>query len=351
MTGSTQRLEEALAPLGRPIATEVGRVLRERAGPAAAHAIVELEALEGNHVMYRLHASANGNRWSLILKQVEPDVAQRNRLAVQRWLPWLELDHLAPALHGAAASRGVQSIWQVYEDVPGTTLQECRSDRELVGLALDRVAELHIRAGGHPVVAECRRHGQDLGMHYFMSNVSDAARLLERLRPPQVQPSPEQVATRDRLLRRLRDLLCDGPRRARLVEEVGTPDTMLHGDLWTTNILVQNVGDRTSVRLIDWDRVGAGPFCYDLSILLYRFPTRDRPWMVERYRNAVASGGWRLPPTSDLNVLFHTFECARYANRIVWPAIAVLRESAEWGWDELCEIAEWFRALDSGIHE
>jgi hypothetical protein len=56
--------------------------------------------------------------------------------------------------------------------------------------------------------------------------------------------------------------------------------------------------------------------------------------------------GWRLPSARDLNLLFDTAECARFANRAIWPAIALLRERAEWGFEELAEVERWFEMLE-----
>jgi hypothetical protein len=53
----------------------------------------------------------------------------------------------------------------------------------------------------------------------------------------------------------------------------------------------------------------------------------------------------------ELNLLFETAECARIANRVIWPAAALLREQAEWGFDALAEIAEWFDQLRPVIAE
>ncbi len=56
--------------------------------------------------------------------------------------------------------------------------------------------------------------------------------------------------------------------------------------------------------------------------------------------------GCRLAPTEQLHVLFDTAERARYANRVIWPALALVRERAAWGFPELAEVERWFRALD-----
>ena len=67
------------------------------------------------------------------------------------------------------------------------------------------------------------------------------------------------------------------PERAQVLASVGGPDTLLHGDLWPTNAIVQTRGDGFSVRLIDWDEVGAGPGWYDVSTLLLRFELLASP--------------------------------------------------------------------------
>ena len=64
---------------------------------------------------------------------------------------------------------------------------------------------------------------------------------------------------------------------------------------------------------------------------------------MSQYGAAVA--GWRLPPRRELNLLFETAELGRYANRLIWPALALVRERADWGFDELAAVEGWFEAL------
>jgi aminoglycoside phosphotransferase (APT) family kinase protein len=97
--------------------------------------------------------------------------------------------------------------------------------------------------------------------------------------------------------------------------------------------------------LVDWDRVGVGPFAYDLSTLLFRFPLEERAGVLDAYRRAVARAGWSLPPAVDLNVMCETAELARYANRVIWPALALVGEQAAWGFPELAEVERWFEVL------
>jgi hypothetical protein len=332
---------DLLATFGQPVAAEIARRLGDCGVPDGR--AMELEKLRCKHAVYRVRARAEDGLRSLIIKRVHLDEAERIRLTLRRWLPWLGLEGAAPALLGAAAGDGAERLWHLYEDGGDKTLHAYRSDLDRVAGAVDLIAELHTRASGHPVVAECRRDGHDLGIHFFMNSVTDALSLLDAIEPPMISLSREQAQVRERLRRRLARLLDDATRRAEVMEAAGGPATMLHGDLWTTNILIDPTGD--GVRLIDWDRVGAGPFSYDLSILLYRFGAEARAWILDRYRKAVVRTGWRLAPVAELNLLFDTAECARYAYRISWPAIALLRDGAQWGFGELAEIDGWFEAL------
>jgi thiamine kinase-like enzyme len=334
-----------LAAFGRPLAAEVVRVLRDRGLPS--HAIIQIQQLRKKHLVFRVLAAADSWNSSLIVKRLEPDIAQRVRLGLLRWLPWLGMKHAAPALLAVVAAPGGEGIWHLYEDVGGTTLHEHRSDRARVTAAVELIADLHTRAGGHPLLTECHRDGYDLGMHFFTSSVTDALRLLDALQPPAVSVTAEQAGVRDRLRRQLDSLLREAPLRARVMEDAGGPITLLHGDLWTTNILIGS--SNSDARLIDWDRIGAGPFSYDLSTFLYRFPLEDRLWILDQYRRALVRADWPLASVADLNLLFETAECARYAYRISWPVIALLQEGAPWGFAELADIDGWFRALTPAI--
>src|SRR5439155_26910360 len=100
------------------------------------------------------------------------------------------------------------------------------------------------------------------------------------------------------------------------------------------------------VRLIDWDYAGVGPVSYDLSTFLLRFPTERRPSILEFYRKEVEESGWELPTQANLNALFETAEYARYANRIIWPAIALVTDKAAWGAVALAEVEEWFQRFE-----
>lgn len=337
--------DRLLEDSGQPGLTELRASLHDLfAGPDVTGRVIGQERLK-SHV-YRLQIETDVRVGSLVVKCLKPNYAQRNQLITKSWLPAIGLGACSPRLLGVAADRSGQSIWHIYEDLGGRTLATSDLAPEEVEAAIDLIAQLHIRFAGHPLLLECRRYGGDLGIHYFTANVRDAICGLESLRPPTITLTSERLALRDRLLERMYQLLDEQPFRAQMLAELGGPETLLHGDLWTTNILVLDTANGLEARLIDWDHVGVGPVSYDLSTFLLRFPTHQRLWLLDMYRDASGFIGQGLPATPDLNLLFETAECARFANRVIWPAIALLRDRAEWGFDELAAIEQWFEMLE-----
>jgi thiamine kinase-like enzyme len=235
-------------------------------------------------------------------------------------------------------------VWHIYEDLGHDSLAVQRQPWRLTA-AVDLLVALHTRAAVHPLLPEVRWRARDHGVHFFTSSLRDAIAALEALASLTRDIPPEFLASRARLLHRLRGLLEDAPRRVRVMEEVGGPDTLLHGDLWPKNALVVPGGAGLQVRLIDWDRAGVGPLSYDLSTFLYRSAADERPSILQRYREGVERAGWRLPGNGELNLLFHTAESARCAHCVVWAAMALRHDGAEWGIGQLMELERWLEAL------
>jgi thiamine kinase-like enzyme len=193
---------------------------------------------------------------------------------------------------------------------------------------------------------ECRLYGGDLGVHFFTSNVNDALRCLRALNKAAPAMPTGQRSLCDRLLDRIELLKREEPLRAQILNELDGPETLLHGDLWTTNTFVTHSEDGSHARLIDWDHAAAGPASYDLSTFLLRFPRRYRARIFDHYVKAARRMDWALAPREEINFLFETAELARIANRIIWPAIAVLQDGAGWGIEMLAEIERWFESMD-----
>jgi hypothetical protein len=314
---------------------------------ASSQRTMQLDRLK--QAVYRLRIGSTPDR-TLVLKRHAPAVAQADRLLAERWLPALGLGDGCPRLVAAAAERAGCWVWHVYEDLGDENLATQRLPWRLAA-AVDCIAELHTRAAGHALLPEVRWRARDHGAHFFTANLGDAIAALDALATPPCGVPREFAGARERLLCRLHRLREDAPRRVRLMQEVGGPDTLLHGDLWPKNVFVFMAANGPRARLIDWDHVGAGPFSYDLSTFLYQSAAEERPWIVRRYRDAVERAGWRLPGTEELNLLFHTAESARYAHCILFDAIAALHDGAEWGIIELMDYQRWLEALRPPLQE
>jgi hypothetical protein len=292
--------------------------------------------------VFRLRFDINGRTRSVVIKRLKPEVARRTELVVKRWLPAIALDRGAMPLLGSVAAHNGLRTWHIYEDLGAHELDPVHPDRERVRAAIELIAQLHTRFAGHPLLGEVRTHGGDFGMRFYEANVRDAIHALEA-----VPPSPPHQALRDRLLGRLYRLRDETPMRAAALASLGLPETLVHGDLWSINVFVTPTDNGLEPCLIDWDHAGVGPFTYDLSTLLVRFPAPHRAWMLELYRQAVAQAGWQLPPLDILNLIFETHEFARYAQSIIWPAIDIVVDGGVWGFDALEEVDGWFETFDA----
>jgi hypothetical protein len=337
-------LRGAFEQHGEPGFAELWETLQELPGISLACRIASFHKLKSR--VFRLTFRSASGIQSLVLKRLEPSVAQRDRFVAERWLPALGLGGCAARLLGTAALRRGDFFWHVYEDLGDETLA-VRRDAARIRATVDLIAALHTRAAGHHVLPDARRYSGNLGFTYFTANVGDAIAAFETLAAAGIKVPVEFAGVTDRLLVRLVALRDDTPRRARAFDAASGPDTLLHGDVWPINVFVSQSNDGLHARMIDWDRAGVGPFSYDLSAFLFRFPPEDRSWILEWYREAVARAGWRLAPAEDLQLLFDTAERARYANCLIWPVRAFVESRAPWALPHLAEIERWFATLDA----
>ena len=180
-----EELEGVLEGNGQLGLPELRRSLQELlGGPSATGRVLDLHRLKS--CVYRLHVEVNGCVRSLVVKRLEPSIARRNQLVATRWLPAIALRANGPPLLGTAAERNGQCVWHVYEDLGDWLLDASDPDPERVQAVVELIAQIHTRFAGHPLLAECRLHGGDLGIYYYTSNVRDAICSLEALRPPDI---------------------------------------------------------------------------------------------------------------------------------------------------------------------
>jgi hypothetical protein len=296
--------------------------------------------------VYRLKCGSAGHVRSFVAKRLKPEAASRNKLAAMRWLPQVTLAKSGPPLLGLTADRKGEYTWHLYEDLGNCAVDENNPGIDQLQAVVRTVAQMHARFANHPLLAECRLYGVDLGIRFYSSNVRDAIRCLEALSLRRDEFCSERQALLGRLLCTLYQFLDEEPYRAQVMSESGGPETLLHGDLWPSNTLVFEASNQLQVRLIDWDRAGTGPISYDLSSFLHRLPHRYRQKTLQYYRDYMRTEGWQLPAGEVLNVLFDTAERSRLVSRIVWGAIAALDGLVDWGFDEMEAFEGWLGALE-----
>ena len=249
----------------------------------------------------RLELEVLGTRRSVIAKRLAPEVAVRNRLVVERWLPAEGMQSATAALLAVLPQPGF--TWLVSEDLGRRTLESGASDPARVAAAVALIAQLHRRFVDHAVLGECRLWGGDLGMPYHDGNLRDAERAVSALRARRA----DEQATRElceRVLARLLRLRADARRRAEVMERCGGPETLLH-----------------------------------------RFPPSERRTVWSAYRAAFGEGPWRFPDEAELALLCETVEHTRIANRLIWPALAALRGEYDSALEELATVESWFEDL------
>lgn len=315
-------------------------------GTCARGRLLAAEALPRDRVL-RVRLEVGGAPRSLFVKRFPPERAHRERIATLRWLPRVGLGAKGPPLLATVAERSGGCTWFVYEDLGDCTLAAHASDPERVHAAVALLAELHARFTAHALLAEARQLGADLGSGFYAASIRDARRgLLAVL--AQVPLAADARATCEGLLDRLARMGLEQGERTAALGRWGGPETLLHGDPWTINILVRPTPDGLDARLIDWDHAGVGFVSYDLSTFLLRFPPEARSGILADYQACRGSGPVgprRWPAPAEWNALFDTAERARIANAIGWRALAALDGHVEWAHSELAELEQALATL------
>src|SRR6058998_2193220 len=258
-------LDQLLDGYGQPGVPELRGLVQELLGGASATGrfVGHSELKPETRRVFRLRFAVDGQPVTLIAKRLSPTTAGRIEQAVKRWLPAVGLSDLGPPLAGSVADPNGACVWHVYHDLGPHGLDPRHASAEAIQASVEQIARLHTRFESHALLGEVRLHGGDLGVHFVESNVRDAIYALEAC-----QESPPRQKLRDRLLRRLYTIRSELPQREEVLKKWGGPETLLHGDLWTTNVFVMQSANGLRARLIDWDHAAVGPFSYDLSTFL-----------------------------------------------------------------------------------
>ena len=108
----------------------------------------------------------------------------------------------------------------------------------------------------------------------------------------------------------------------RLVHRLAAiPPTLVHGELYPSNVLVDDVGPDVRVWPIDWEMAGVGPPLLDLAALTAGWQGPEQAKLVDAYLDELGPEGWCRGRT-DVAVLL---DCCRLHYAFQW-----LGWSADW---------------------
>jgi aminoglycoside/choline kinase family phosphotransferase len=175
---------------------------------------------------------------------------------------------VGPRLYGADTARG----WLFLARVPGVELYQI----------------------GHPLVWQ-QVAAWLAGMHHRFARVHDAGDAPSRLvqydrqfyrrfmEHALARDWPGRAGVAIRRLSAVHDDLVD-----RLLE---LPTTILHGELYASNVLVDPASERVAVWPVDWEMAAVGPALFDLAALVAgRWSSGQRALIADAYRHAGTDG-------------------------------------------------------------
>jgi hypothetical protein len=82
---------------------------------------------------------------------------------------------------------------------------------------------------------------------------------------------------------------------------VRLPSTLIHGEFYASNILVEGTREGSRIRPVDWEMAAVGPGLIDLAALSSGAWTESqRTEMAAAYHDALLSEGWTGVPFEDL---------------------------------------------------
>ncbi len=251
----------------------------------------------------------DGSRLELLLKDVGPRALQGHaRLAKPKHLydPLREIEvyrgPLADArletatCFGAAVSKPEDRYWLFIERVPAVELRQIgelavwEEAARWLGRAHSRFASLGPRAAdGHLVAHDASYYRR------WIDRALEFARAAPQARRHQV----ESLA----------------PAYGRAAERLLTlPPTLIHGEFYSSNVLVAKRAGRPRICPIDWEVAGFGPGVIDLAALTAGWDAEATRAMERAYLAQARAGGW----TGSEASLTSALECSRLHLAVRW---------------------------------
>jgi aminoglycoside phosphotransferase (APT) family kinase protein len=207
----------------------------------------------------------------------------------------------APAYHGSHVDAARERYWLFIENVRGPVLWQL-GDFEVWEEAARRLARLHavLAPAAESPPASLLRYGPELYGVWIQ-------RAREFARRPEVPWSDEA--------RRQVEGLAD--RYEPVVERLAAlPVTLIHGEFYPSNVLVQQRDDELRICPIDWEIAATGPSLLDLAALtIGRWTPRERDALTRAYRAAAGASPDPIALPTDFDA---ALECCRLHLAVQW---------------------------------
>jgi hypothetical protein len=265
----------------------LGRIVRLESRPCVARTsfhLVDLELeLEDGSVLRLLLKVLGMKNLHEAARRVKPGFLYEPLREIRTYQEILARDRLGTAhFYGAVVRPDEDIYWLFLEKVPGVRLSQLGDDSYWLKAAR-WLASLHFRFSGE---SETLNRFAPL-LRY------DAAfyRLwLERA----------ETFSSIGLGRAVRESLVDAYGRA-IERLIRLPSTLVHGEFYASNILVQETREGCRIRPVDWEMAAVGPGLIDLAALSSgAWAERKRTAMAAAYHDALLSQGWPSFPFEDL---------------------------------------------------
>lgn len=257
----------------------------------------------------------DGSVVDLVLKDLGRDTpgSEARRIKPRRVInphrePWMYTVVLeprragAPSCWGSVSDTGEAHHWLFLERVDGVPLVEVGT-RAAWEDAAAWLGRFHTSIGEQAPTGPLIRHGTQLHRWWFRRALARARSLC--------QQGDRSGETLVQGLLDLRDT------HAAVAKELaGCPGTLIHGEFYPSNVLVEERWGERCIRPVDWEMAGVGPPLLDLAALTSgEWGPLERAAMVLAYRDAVLRAGGRLAP---MDRFLRTLTACRLLLAVQW---------------------------------
>jgi thiamine kinase-like enzyme len=208
------------------------------------------------------------------------------------------------------------------------------------------IGAVHATFVDSPILDEIATHGKRRG-NYFFDDLESQETVIAAL---EGYARTERGMTRRTLLELTRELKL-------LVPEFATPgpipgpQSLLHGDLYPSNIILMDSphqGENTTVvKLIDWDRAGVGPICFDLAFIMEKRTSQERDVAWSAYRDRMECHFETWPSDREWSEQLRRVRLGRIMRAVSTYVALAENGSGEYPVMKLQQVQGWLAAVDS----